>query len=184
MSARHDEAVEIVRLSPARLDELEPLWSTLYEHHDSLTPHLSARVRPLRDAWRDHIALERQWLADDARSFVLGAELGRRLVGYAFVRILTETLAVSWTISSPYADLTVLCVLPGLRGRGIGTMLMDAVHAELRRLGIPDLAITVITANSNAQRLYEREGAVPYVTVMLQQVPERSAGYQTASERG
>ena len=101
-------------LPPERLDELESLWSALYEHHHSLTPHLASRARPLSDAWRDHVALERQWLADEPGSFVLGAELNGRLVGYAFVRIVAEQLAVSWTISNPYADLTVLSVLPEL----------------------------------------------------------------------
>ena len=39
-------------------------------------------------------------------------------------------------------------------------------------MAIPAGAITVITTNSDAKRYYEREGAVPYVTVMLQQLPE------------
>jgi len=62
------------------------------------------RARPSNDAWRDHLALKRQWLAEEPGSFVLGAELNGRLVGYAFVRIVAEKLAVSWTISNPYAD--------------------------------------------------------------------------------
>jgi GNAT superfamily N-acetyltransferase len=175
MSAHDDPPVEIVRLSPERLGELESLWSALYAHHHSLTPHLASRARPMSDAWRDHVALERQWLADEPGSFVLGAELNGRLVGYAFVRIVAEKLAVSWTISNPYADLTVLSVLPELRGRGIGAMLMDATNAELRRQGIRDLAITVITTNTDAERLYKRRGATPYTTVLLQQVPARAA---------
>ncbi len=117
------------------------------------------------------MALERQWLAEEPGSFVLGAELNGRLVGYAFVRIVAEKLAVSWTISNPYADLTVLSVLPEQRGRGIGAMLMDATNAELRQQGIRDLAITVITTNADAERLYKRRGATPYTTVLLQQVP-------------
>lgn len=148
--------VEIVRLPAERLDELGSLWSALYEHHRSLTPHLASRARSLSDAWRDHVALERQWLAEEPGSFVLGAEIDGRLVGYAFVRIVTEKLAVSWTISNPYADLTVLCVLPELQGHGIGALLMDATNAELQRQGIRDLTITVITTNTEAERLYER----------------------------
>jgi ribosomal protein S18 acetylase RimI-like enzyme len=125
-----DTPAKVVRLPPQRLDELQELWSALYEHHHSLTPHLRPRARSLRHAWCDHLALERGWLEEDPRSFVLAAELNSRLVGYAFVRIATETLAVSWTISNPHADLVVLSVLPELRGRGIGTMLIDAVHTQ------------------------------------------------------
>jgi GNAT superfamily N-acetyltransferase len=171
VSTHRDPPVQIVRLQPERLDEVEPLWSALYEHHHSLTPHLASRARPLSDAWRDHLALERQWLAEEAGSFALGAELDDRLVGYAFVRIVAEKLAVSWTISNPYADLTVLSVLPELRGRGIGTMLMDAAEAELRREGMRDLAITVISTNTEAERLYTRRGATPYTNILVQQVP-------------
>jgi GNAT superfamily N-acetyltransferase len=171
VSYPHEPPIEIVRVPAGRLDELEALWSALYEHHQSLTPHLASRARPLRDAWRDHLALERQWLAEEPGSFVLGAELNGGWVGYAFVRIVTEKLAVSWTISTPYADLTVLSVLPELRGRGIGAMLIDATNAELRRQGIRDLAITVIANNVDAERLYKRKGAVPYTAVLLQPVP-------------
>jgi ribosomal protein S18 acetylase RimI-like enzyme len=174
VSYHDDPPVEIVRVPAERLDELEPLWSALYEHHHSLTPHLASRARPLSDAWRDHVALERQWLVEEPGSFVLGAEINGRLVGYAFVRIVAEKLAVSWTISNPYADLTVLSVLPELRGRGIGAMLMDATNAELQRQGIRDVAITVITTNTDAERLYKRRGAVSYTTVLLQQVPVRA----------
>ncbi|MGA2166051.1 MAG: GNAT family N-acetyltransferase [Solirubrobacteraceae bacterium] len=184
MSAHPNPPVEIVRLPPERLDELEPLWSALYEHHQSLTPHLASRARPSNDAWRDHIALERQWLAEEPGSFVLGAELNGRLVGYAFVRIVAEKLAVSWTISSPYADLTVLSVLPELRSRGIGAMLMDAANAELRRQDIRDLAITVITTNTDAERLYKRRGATPYTTLLLQQVPAGSESTTPAKPTG
>ncbi len=97
------------------------------------------------------------------------------------MRIIAEKLAVSWTISNPYAELAVLSVSPELRGHGIGAMLMDATNAELRRQGIRDLAITVITTNTDAERLYKRRGAAPYTTVLLQQVPER-AGSTTPAE--
>lgn len=179
MSAQDPPPVEIVRLPLERLDELEQLWGALYEHHASLTPHLAARIRPLDEAWRNHGVLKRRWLADEPDSFVLGAELNDRLVGYAFVRIVSEELAVSWSISNPYADLAVLSVLPELRGCGIGATLMDAVHAELRRLGICDLAITVIATNSDAERFYTRKGAMPYTTILLQQVPEDEAIEET-----
>jgi len=60
-------------------------------------------------------------------------------------------------------------------------MLMDATNAELRRQGIRDLAITVITTNTDAERLYKRRGATPYTTVLLQQVPA-GAGSTTPAE--
>jgi GNAT superfamily N-acetyltransferase len=135
----------------------------------------------LSDTWRDRAVLERQWLDDELGSFVLGAELSGRPVRYAFLRTVAEKLAVSWTTSNPYADLAVLSVLPEVRGRGVGTMLMDATSAELRRQGVHDLAITVITTNSDAERRYKRRGATTYTTVSLRQVPA-GAGSTTPAE--
>ena len=108
MNDPSDASVEVVRLSAERLDELAPLWSALYEHHQPLTPHLAPRARPLRDTWRDRSALERRWLEEEGGSFVLGAQLRDRLVGYVFVRILTGEVAVSWSVSNPHADLATL----------------------------------------------------------------------------
>jgi ribosomal protein S18 acetylase RimI-like enzyme len=170
VAAPPDPPVDIVRLSPERLDELEPLWASLVEHQYSLTPHLAARARPVSDSWRDRRALERRWLEEEPRSFVLGAELDGALVGYAFVRVISGNTSASLSISDPHAELATLSVGPDMRGRGIGRMLTRAVHAELRRIGVPDVTISVITTNSDAVRFYEREGAVPFVTVFLQRV--------------
>jgi hypothetical protein len=49
-------------------------------------------------------------------------------------------------------------------------MLIDAAEAELRRQGMRDLAITVISTNIEAERLYRRRGARPYTTILVQQV--------------
>jgi GNAT superfamily N-acetyltransferase len=165
-----DPSITIVRLPAERLEQLEPLWAALYEHQVSLTPHLDDRARPLEDSWRSRRALEHRWLEQEPDSFVLGAELDGRLVGYAFVRILSDEVAVSWSVSSPHADLSTLSVLPEMRGRGVGGMLMEAVHDELRRLHVADMTIGVITTNSNAMRFYERGGAVPFLTTFFQKV--------------
>jgi hypothetical protein len=36
-------AHSIVSVASERLDELRPVWQTLYEHHLALTPHLRER---------------------------------------------------------------------------------------------------------------------------------------------
>ena len=40
---------------------------------------------------------------------------------------------------------------------------MDAVDAELDRLGIDDLWVVVVAANTEAQRFYERRGLRTYM---------------------
>ena len=94
-----------------------------------------------------------------------------RYVGYAFVRIISgEGFAVSWNASRPLAELITLVVAPEARGRGVGSKLLDAVEARLRELGIEDMAIGVISTNTEAIRLYERGGAVPFLTQFLHRV--------------
>jgi ribosomal protein S18 acetylase RimI-like enzyme len=49
-------------------------------------------------------------------------------------------------------------VLRDYRGRGIGTMLMQAAEGEFRRRGVHEVSLEVIEGNLKAQRLYERLG--------------------------
>jgi GNAT superfamily N-acetyltransferase len=58
-----------------------------------------------------------------------------------------------------------------MRGAGVGTALLQAVYAELRGIGIEELAIGVLATNHDALRLYEREGFTPWVVIALGKVP-------------
>jgi ribosomal protein S18 acetylase RimI-like enzyme len=154
-----------------RLDDLQPLWRVLYEHHMALTPHLRDRARPYEQAWKEHERLMQEWLAAEPDSFVLAAEEAGRYLGYAFVRVRPGALfAVSWSASDPLAELAELAVLPEAHGKGIGSALLDAVEARLRKLQIDDMVIDVITTNTEAMRLYERRGALPFLTNFVQRV--------------
>jgi ribosomal protein S18 acetylase RimI-like enzyme len=164
------EAV-IVDVSRERLDELEPLWRSLYEHHNEVTPHLRDRARPFEKAWESRRRAERTWLEREPETFVLGAQQETRLVGYAFVRIRSGAgFAESWNISDPLADLVTLAVLPECRGQGIGSRLMNAVEARVRALGVADLAIVVVATNAAVVPFYQRRGALPFITQFVQSV--------------
>jgi GNAT superfamily N-acetyltransferase len=164
----------VTAVAPDSLDDLEPLWRALYEHHQALTPHLKDRERPFEQAWSIRRRIEREWLKTEPQSFVLAARDPDRIVGYAFVRVrAAATYAASWTTSDPLADLTTLAILPELRGRGIGSTLLGAVDARLRELAVGDMTIDVVTTNIDAMRLYERRGAVPFVTTLIHRVPDQ-----------
>lgn len=164
----------IVTVSRDRLDDLEPLWRTLHEHHRALTPHLRDRERPYEQAWRIRREIERTWLASEPESFVLAAREMERYVGYAFVRVRSNAnYSASWNVSHPLADLATLAILPELRGQGVGPALLQATEARLRELAIYDMAIDVVTTNTEAIRFYERRGAVPFVTTLLYPVSGR-----------
>lgn len=66
--------------------------------------------------------------------------------GYGFVRADVPELSV--------------CVLPGYRGAGLGTALVDAAVAEARRRSLSALSLSVEEGNP-ARRLYERRGFAP-----------------------
>jgi ribosomal-protein-alanine N-acetyltransferase len=56
------------------------------------------------------------------------------------------------------AHINNLAVLPELRGRGLGTQLLEAVMAEAAHLGASVLTLEVRQSNEPALRLYERAG--------------------------
>lgn len=160
----------IVEVPADALDELKPIWRSLYEHHLALTPHLRDRSRGVEQAWRARRGAEREWLAAEPMSFVLAARGGEGYLGYAFVRVRPAEFATSWSASDPLAELSILAVLPQARGQGVGSALLDAVEARLRELGVQDMTISVVTTNVDAMRLYERRGAVQFVTELVQRV--------------
>lgn len=169
-------AFAVVSVPKDRLDHLQPVWLALYEHHTALTPHLRDREVPFEQAWKSRREIEKQWLASEPESFILAVQDTGRYVGYAFVRVRPGAgFAASWRASDPLAELAILVVLPELRGQGVGSMLLDAVEARLRALMIEDMTIGVITTNTKAMRLYERRGAVPFLTQLVHRIqPEGS----------
>ena len=163
--------VAIVDVPHGDLNNLEPLWRALYQHHNSITPHLKPRSRPFELAWTSRRQTEEKWLKAEPDSFILAAEADGQIVGYAFVRIRSGAgFAESWSVSDPLAELATLSVLPEFRGKGIGSALMDAVEARLAAMDIVDMAITVIAANTEAIPFYQRRGAVPFITEFIQPV--------------
>ncbi len=162
----------IVPVPEDRFEDLKPLWRALYDHQTGLSPHLRDREVPFERAWESRRDLEREWFGAEPQSFVLAAEDGgARYVGYAFVRIRSgEGFAASWSASRPLAELITLVVAPEARGRGVGSKLLDAVEARLRELGVEDMVIGVVSTNTEAIRLYERRGAVPFLTQFLHRV--------------
>ncbi len=62
-----------------------------------------------------------------------------------------------WRVADQ-AHINNLAVRPELRRRGLGIMLLQAIIAEVHRLGATSLALEVRRSNVAAQRLYLRAG--------------------------
>lgn len=60
-----------------------------------------------------------------------------------------------------------LVVRPGMRGKGIGSKLLEAVFELAREKKCARVRLTVIDTNHGARRLYERMGFVPEKTIHL-----------------
>jgi ribosomal protein S18 acetylase RimI-like enzyme len=72
----------------------------------------------------------------------------------------------TFPLGAGYAELYTLAVLSESRGSGIGTMLLDAVDAELDARRVPHLTVAVMADNEAAIRLYRRRGLLPGELVM------------------
>jgi ribosomal protein S18 acetylase RimI-like enzyme len=86
-------------------------------------------------------------------------------IGYALVEVM-EGPEDTWVSGDRLAELQTFAVAPAWRGRGIGTLLLDRVDAELAKLDIRDVLVAVLEGNSNARRLYERRGFRPVMTTL------------------
>ncbi len=162
--------IEIVGGGSERLDDLEPLWLALHDHHRSVAGHLTelAAFRTGPESWVPRRARYERVLAEED-TFLLFAERDGRPVGCALV-VLTGTEA-TLRLGERVAELDTISILPEERGSGLGTRLLEAVYDELRRRGIAELELAVMTGNDDALRFYERHGFTPFLTIMLGRVP-------------
>lgn len=150
--------MHIRHLRPSELELVAPVWASLLAHHGELDPDLP--TRPAGESWPLRRRDYERWLAEPD-SFALVAEDGEEVAGYAVVHVggPDET----WVTSDRTAELETLAVLPSHRGTGLGGALLDAVEEELGRLGVNDMWVGVVAANSDALRFYERRGLRTYM---------------------
>ena len=146
-----------------RVDELKELWLDLHRHHRTVAPALPL-VEEDELSWQRRRAIYRARLDSDAGFLILATEHDA-VVGYALVCI-EEGPDERFPVGTRYAELYSLSVAPELRGRGIGTQLLDFVDRELARRSIDDLKVAGMVGNAGAQRLYERRGLRPAELVL------------------
>ena len=88
------------------------------------------------------------------------ARIDGACVGYAFT-VLHPGSDDTFPLGAGYAELYSLAVVPGSRGSGVGSALLDAVDAALSDRAIPNFTVAVMCANAAAIRLYRRRGLIP-----------------------
>jgi ribosomal protein S18 acetylase RimI-like enzyme len=157
----------VIVADASRLDEVGPLFKGMVEHHRLVTGD-QWPVREAEQAWQRRRRQYSGWLAD-GRSWLLlavdAASAGRPAAGYAMVR-LTEP-GPTWDLGAALGELESLAVAEQTRGLGVGTMLMDAGRELLRARGAGYWTVGVVEVNTDAVRLYEREGFQPFYRQLL-----------------
>jgi GNAT superfamily N-acetyltransferase len=161
--------MRIVRAGIERIDDLQPLWESLHEHHATVAPHLEelGPVRAADQSWAVRRELYEEWLAEPD-AFVLLAEVNREPIGYALVHL--RGPEETWETGERIGVLETLTVLPDERGRGVGSALFERIYAELRELGVTELQVAVISKNAAALRFYERHGLLPFTVSFMGRV--------------
>lgn len=159
------QGVRIERAGIERLDEFEPLWKALHEHHTAVAPTVCGlRARGVDEAWARRRAAYDQWLRERG-AFALVAERDEQAIGYAIVR--SRKAIAGYSSGERVGVLESLAVLGEARTQGVGAALLEAVDRELTQQGVTELIVGVLPQNERALRFYERRGFSPYLTYFL-----------------
>jgi GNAT superfamily N-acetyltransferase len=97
-------------------------------------------------------------LAARLRGLLAGGRVVALLTGDPAVAVALVTLRPSVWYDGPVAVLDELYVVPGQRGRGLGSALLAATEAVVRQRGGELLEINVDAVDTDARRFYERHG--------------------------
>ena len=152
------DAPEGIRVRPAVRRDCDALLALYCEVHDA---HLEAHPDEFEALTPQE---EARLLEEFARSDgprLLVAESPRGPVGC--VRFETQDTGRAGRARRPRLYVNLLVVAPRWQARGVGTLLLEHVHAFAHAHGIEAIELDVHEFNAVARRLYERMG---YRTVM------------------
>jgi ribosomal protein S18 acetylase RimI-like enzyme len=149
--------VRVSRTEGDRLAELEPLFLALHRHHSRVTD-LPLTAPPAR-AWAERRASYERHLAD-GNAMLHVAEHDHTLVGYAFT-IIHDATDDTFPLAPRFAELYTLSVAPAARGKGVGSLLLDALERDLDALAVSAIQVAVMARNTDAIRFYQRRGLIP-----------------------
>lgn len=147
---------------------LEPLWLALFDHHNDVGGAGLPAI-PRDQSWPRRRLLYEELFADPD-TFVILAEDAGRPVGYS-LNHLRRAPDDSWDTSEVIGEVETLVLLPDVRGRGIGTALMDVSEDELARRGAVTMMTAVLEGNDRTRDFYLRRGMTPTVTYLMRLGP-------------
>jgi ribosomal protein S18 acetylase RimI-like enzyme len=155
-------AAEIRRGGAEDLPRLEPLWIAVHHRHAESMPELAPYVDDAT-TWAERRTLYAELLANDDTVLLLAEDDGA-LVGYGLAHVMQAAgtlFSDTWVTGERIGEIESLSVLPGHRGQGLGSRLLEGLEAALRERGVTDLVLGLLPGNLDAARLYERRGYRP-----------------------
>ena len=163
------DSVRITRAGAEAIGRVRDLWLELHRHHQAVGGEAIGPYVGDEPSWRARRAMYARLLAEPHGSFVLLAERGGELVGYAMVAI--EPVAGSWLEDTwragpLFAEIETMAVTAAARAHGIGGRLLERIDEELGAAGVRDVVVGAFAANAGAIRLYERHGFRPAWTYL------------------
>jgi ribosomal protein S18 acetylase RimI-like enzyme len=153
-----EHEISITPAGAERLDDVEPVWRSLHDHHVKLAPDTGSApaLRSPDESWSLRRASYEEWLREPQTVLLIAGEAGEA-VGYALVRV-ARGGGQTWRFPEKVGIVETLALLPRARGRGVGARLMGAIQGYLREQGAGAIQLDVLTSNEEAIRFYERQG--------------------------
>ena len=139
-------------LNASTAARLVPLYRELARHHNEVSEHFGGSFPgvPVEDQLCECV----KDLSDGKARVAIIEEQGEPV---AFCKV---------DVAGDRGYLDELAVLPGHRGRGLGSQLMDWADGVFRECGVRQVELRVVVGNDDARLFYERRGFLPSVLEM------------------
>jgi ribosomal protein S18 acetylase RimI-like enzyme len=144
------------------LDLIEPLWVAVHHRHVESMPELAPYVDDTQ-TWRARRKLYEELLIQPDTLLLL-ALVGDQPIGYGLTHVMASAgswIEDTWVTGARVGEIESLSVLPGYRGSGLGSELLDRLETHLHDRGVDDVILGALAGNDHAIRLYERRGYRP-----------------------
>ena len=152
------------------VDELEPLWLSLFDHHLEVGAG-SLPVIDRSESWPRRRTLYEELLLRP-ETFIVVARRESIAVGYVLSH-LHNGPDDTWPTGDKIAEVESIAVHPSERAHGLGTLLLDCAEQILEGLGVSDVMIGVLVGNDGALKFYEKRGMFPVMLKLLRIGPKR-----------
>ena len=141
-----------------RIDELEPIYRVLYEHHLAVSAWRPAPERGLELAWQRR-RKRYESTVSTSDGILLVAEGDGRVVG-ALIGEVEDPADGSDVFAVPTRTAHVhdLAVLPEAQGGGVGRALIERFEKELHERDVDNYGLDVMAGNDPALRFYDSLG--------------------------